>query len=181
MRKLLFVVTPLFLGGCSGLGTFFHDTVSLPGANPNLPAGRSETMAKVTGAPVSELPLLPEGGDIWPGAPDPLPSLRDVSRSSQSIAKTLDDPNSYFGRMASGRKEDDALFQEGSRVSIGEEFAVKHGVMRTPEAITTQPFIDPSKKYIEQESGIVEIPNGDGTSTLIAPDGTVSIRKTRKN
>lgn len=181
MRKLFFVVTPLLLSGCSGLSTFFHDTVSLPGENPNLPAGQSETMAKVTGAPVSEMPLLSEGGDMWPGAPDPLPSLRDVSRSSQSIAKTLDDPNSYFGRMASGRKEGGALFEEGSRVSIGEEFAVRHGVTRVPDSVMTPPIDDPSKKYIEKESGIVEIPNGDGTSTLIAPNGTVSIRKTKKN
>ena len=35
------VVLPsvLVLGGCSGVGKFFHDTVTLPGMNPNLPSG----------------------------------------------------------------------------------------------------------------------------------------------
>ncbi|MCX5614029.1 hypothetical protein [Bombella saccharophila] len=53
-----------------------------PLGNPNSPDAQSEVARRVRGEVVSTTPILPEEGDIWPGQPDPVPSLQDVSRSN---------------------------------------------------------------------------------------------------
>ena len=71
--------TVLLLGGCSGLGKFFGDTITIPGMNPNLPYGVSENNDRARGLKPAEPPILPEPGNMWPGPPQSLPTLNQAS------------------------------------------------------------------------------------------------------
>ncbi|GBQ15296.1 hypothetical protein AA21291_2123 [Swaminathania salitolerans LMG 21291] len=170
-----------FLSGCSGFGKFVHDTASLPGANPNMPEGTSENLARVRGHSYVAEPILPASGNVWPGAPQPLPTLRDVESSPHGLTESLSDPNSYFGAMATNHGEghdNGPLFDDGGVLSIGEHDNVVNGVRPPTRPSLPSSVEDNAGKYISpSRSGTIVIPNGDGTTTLIAPDGTVRVTK----
>lgn len=181
MRKAALLAIPVFLSGCSGLGKSISDTATLPGADPNLPEGSSENMEKVKGHAYLAMPLLPESGNIWPGAPQPLPTLRDVEASPNGLRDALSDTHSYFGSMVKDHGVDATLspqLDDGKSLAIGEHDAVLHGVHTGERPSLSSSVEDNAHKYISpSRSGTIVIPNGDGTSTLIAPDGTVRVTK----
>ncbi len=161
----------LLLGGCSGLGKFFSDTITLPGMNPNLPFGLSENTDRARGEVPEEAPILPESGNIWPGPPKPLPTLSDVSRLQ--------------GGGLSGDLKGGDTMHDGGSMSMGEHDSIAHGVtgadsfsgggldVPPPDASSRQ-----RTKPQAGQGGSITIPNGDGTSTVIEPDGTVKTVKT---
>ncbi|AQS87357.1 hypothetical protein AA101099_3061 [Neoasaia chiangmaiensis NBRC 101099] len=186
MRKAALLILPIVLSGCSGFGKFLHDTATLPGENPNGPSGDSENLERARGHDVQAMPILAQPGNIWPGAPQPLPTLRDVENSHGGIAASLGDPNTYYGNMTEGGSlgQDGQQMPEGKSISAGETDDMRHGVHdfsgagipSTPELPSTVP--DNARHYgATPRKDTIVIPNGDGTSTFIAPDGTVSVRK----
>ncbi|WP_367159986.1 hypothetical protein ABUE34_13195 [Kozakia baliensis] len=182
MRKAALLALPIFLSGCSGFGKFFHDTATLPGENPNMPAGDAENLERARGHAYQALPILPEAGNIWPGAPQPLPTLRDVENSKRGIADSLSDPNSYYGSMTGGSlhegQDTGPQMPSGAAISAGEENDAHNGVRDfSGPGISAVP--DNAAKYgaHQNRANTIVIPNGDGTSTLISPDGSVKIRK----
>ena len=181
MRKAALLAIPVLLSGCSGFGKSIHDTATLPGAHPNMPEGASENMEKVRGHAYMAMPILPESGNIWPGAPQPLPTLRDVEASPNGLRDALKDTNSYFGSMTKshGSGSDSAIqLGDGGVLEMGEHDGVVNGVHTTPRPSLNASVEDNAHKYLKPaQNGTIVIPNGDGTSTLIAPDGTVRVTK----
>ncbi|GAB6854542.1 hypothetical protein JCM15831A_15660 [Asaia astilbis] len=178
MRKAALLAIPLVLSGCSGLGKSLQDTATLPGANPNMPEGVSENLEKVKGHTYMAMPLLPESGNIWPGAPQPLPTLRDVEASPNGLRDAMSDTDSYFGSMTKGMDASGAQLGDGGALSIGEHDGVVNGVHPVQRPSLSSSVEDNAHKYISpSRSGTIVIPNGDGTSTHIDPDGTVRVTK----
>ena len=153
MRCLALVTFALIpLAGCSGLGRFESDTLTLPGANPALPAGASETMLRVEAKDTNVPPLAPESGNVWPGQPKPFPTLGEVERETQSAGQTGSGaPGSPTGGSgAGGSGTGDALPPPPG----GARFEMKSNA---------------------NAASTIVIPNGNGTSTVISPDGAVHV------
>jgi len=178
MRRSALLGTLLLLSGCSGLGHFYADTERLPGANPNGSTGVSENLQRASGRNTVETPILPEGGNIWPGPPQPLPTLSDVAR------------NGGAGGAGLGGNPLGATMPQGGSMSIGQQQQIHDGVPldqgfaggNGPGALESS-IPDPSgsfrgKNPAPQSNGDIVIPNGDGTSTVITPDGAVHTVKT---
>ncbi|GBQ84281.1 hypothetical protein AA0535_0462 [Asaia krungthepensis NRIC 0535] len=146
-----------------------------------MPEGISENMEKVRGHAYLAMPILPENGNIWPGAPQPLPTLRDVEASPNGLRDALADTNSYFGSMTKshGASGDSAIqLGDGATLEMGEHDGMVHGVHTASRPSLSSSVEDNAHKYIAPgRSGTIVIPNGDGTNTLIAPDGTVSVSR----
>lgn len=159
MRKAALVASLMVLSGCSGFDKWLGDTATLPGENPNAPHGDSETIRRVRGYSYAGTPLLPQGGNIWPGAPKPLPSLSDVASDHDSL-------------MPSGQKGE---LPDGGNLSVGEDVDNSFAGAGLP---SQEP--DVAEKYGAGKGAgaAIEIPNGDGTTTIIHPDGTISTVKT---
>ncbi|MFT9014236.1 MAG: hypothetical protein ABF990_00660 [Acetobacter sp.] len=163
MRKAAFLGLSVLLGGCSGFDKFLSDTVSLPGANPNAPGGSDMNMRRVRGLYVSEPPVLPQGGNVWPGPPPPLPTLADVERQRDATAGT-----------------NQPQLPDGQEISIGrQEKAANSAVAASPLQLPNPVYHETSRAMetgSRARASTIEIPNGDGTVTVIAPDGSVSTR-----
>ncbi len=175
--------TVLLLGGCSGLGKFFSDTITLPGMNPNLPYGVSENNDRARGLKPAEPPILPEPGNMWPGPPQPLPTLNQASHEQGEALS---------GHIGQG---EGASMHDGGSMSMGENQSISQGATSgadsfsggggsggTPGASALGDHVpDASSRYrVKTAPGkgdTIVIPNGDGTSTVIGPDGTVKTVK----
>jgi hypothetical protein len=139
----------LGLSGCSGLGHFESDTFTLPGANPNKPEGVSENMMRVQSRPVQEAPVEPEPGNVWPGPPQPFPTLSQVERDTQNGQVAI--PGGGGGGTGTGGSG-------GQGVAPSSMGGGKFRMQGNANAAST-----------------IVIPNGNGTSTVIAPDGSVKV------
>ncbi len=199
MRRSAVLGTLLLLSGCSGLGHFFQDTVRIPGQNPNATTGVSENLLRSRGERPTEDAILPQNGNVWPGPPQPLPSLSDVSRNGGQNAGDL------LGGTGGGTGG--GTMPRGGSMSLGEQSQI-HGGAATNESgfsggSLSDSVPDPAVKFRAQHpqmpsgngsggsgSGAggsggagtgagsdIVIPNGDGTSTVISPDGTVKTVK----
>ncbi len=167
----------LLTAGCSGLGHFVADTETVPGQNPNSATGVSENVQRARGrAPATEA-MLPEPGNVWPGPPQPLPTLTDVAHGGIG--------NDVLG--AGG-----ATLPRGGSMSMGEQNAVRGGVPLDRDFSgggLSESVPDPAARLQHQlgkptgdagpasASGDIVIPNGDGSSTVISPDGSVKTIK----
>lgn len=172
MKKAGVVIMSFLAVSCTGLDRHIHDTLN-PYGTPNTPDSHSETAQRVRGAKLSTIPILPETGDVWPGQPEPVPSLQDVSRSNEHFIEKW--------RKAQPQLEEDLKQQlaDGQGMAVGEDVGKQYGsgkeVVPIGKPITSHVH-DNAPPYLEPVNrGIVTIPNGDGTDTLIAPDGSVKI------
>ncbi len=143
----------LGLSGCSGFGHFTEDTFALPGANPNKPTGVSENIERVQARPVAETPVVPEPGNVWPGPPQPFPTLGEVEHETQNGQVVLPGSSSGAGNAGNG----------GSNAQPTGGGGAKFHMQSNANAAST-----------------IVIPNGNGTSTMIAPDGSVKVIPTPK-
>ena len=191
MRKAALLALPLALSGCSGMGKFINDTSLWSGNNPNAPRGDSENLRRARGEAVASTPILPEGGNMWPGPPQPLPTLKDVENPDSVFNRALGDPATYFGGAAidktfmGGIAGSGALgasgpqMKPGESMSAGESTDMRKGVsMDRSNLVPALPSSVPdsaSHFLSKNPDKTIIIPNGDGTSTLIAPDGTVRV------
>ena len=173
----------LFLGGCSGLGKFLGDTITIPGMNPNLPYGVSENSDRSRGLQPATRPILPEPGNMWPGPPQPLPTLNQASHEQA-------------GELSGSLGHADAApMHDGGSMSMGENDAISRGATSGADSFSGgapgasaagtsalgDHVPDASSRYrVKMAPGkgdSIVIPNGDGTSTVIGPDGTVKTVK----
>ena len=171
MRRLGLLGIGLLLGGCSGLGHFFHDTATLPGQNPNATTGSSENLLRSRGQDPAAAPIVPEPGDVWPGPPQPLPTLSDVSRNGGELSGGLGGNT----------------LKSGGSMSLGEQQAIHDGAPLDDSGFSgggglAASVPDPAAAFHQQHAapssnGDIVIPNGDGTSTVISPDGSVKTVK----
>ncbi|HUZ63985.1 MAG TPA: hypothetical protein VMU82_09795 [Acetobacteraceae bacterium] len=161
------LLLPILLSGCDGFGHFLSDTHTFK-SNPNLPAGNSTTMERALGQPVPRQPLQSQAGNVWPGSIPAEPTLSDLEKQMngtnpaspattggmQGIAPA---PSGTGASVAPTGQNAAPIFNtnQGAAVSAG-------GTSR----FQTVPGVN------GQNGGIV-IPNGNGTSTLIMPNGNV--------
>ncbi len=145
----------LGLSGCSGLGQFTEDTFTVPGANPNKPSGVSENIMRAEAKPVQETPVVPEPGNVWPGPPQPFPTLSEVERETQNGQVVLPGSSGGGGQGAGGASAGASGAQSGG----GGKFHMQSNA---------------------NAASTIVIPNGNGTSTVIAPDGSVKVIPTPK-
>ena len=147
----------LGLSGCSGFGHFTEDTFTVPGANPNKPTGVSENIERVQSRPVVESPIVPEPGNVWPGPPQPFPTLTEVEHQTQNGQVVLPGATGGAGGTGSGPQAG------GGGGGGGNGGGARFHMQNNANAAST-----------------IVIPNGNGTSTVIAPDGSVKVIPTPK-
>ncbi|MBF0877577.1 hypothetical protein HKD21_12070 [Gluconobacter cerevisiae] len=192
MRKTALLALPLALSGCSGMGKYIRDTMVWTALdNPNGPHGDSENIHRARGEKYSETPIIPEGGNIWPGAPQPLPTLKDVENPNSTFSHALGDPATYFGgatldeNFMGGIASKGALgasgqqLMQGQSMTVGEGSDTHQGVSRDhTHLLPTLPSSvpDSAAHFLNKNpSKAIIIPNGDGTSTVIGADGSVKV------
>jgi hypothetical protein len=178
MRRFVLVgsVLPamLLLSGCSGLGKFFEDTATLPGQNPNQTGGISENVRRARGELPAEVPIVPEAGNVWPGPPQPLPTLADVAQRG-GLGTFGNNGAAGGGANPLGGS---AALRSGQSMSLGEQNAISGGVPVSNDfsggGVLEDHVPDVASKYRTKDKGSdIVIPNGDGTNTVISPDGSV--------
>lgn len=157
IRRFALLACPLGLvlplSGCSGLGHFFGDTFGVT-PNHNAPIGDSENMRRARGQVVDVPPLLTEPGDVWPGPPAPEPTLSDLQKRENALTPpALEHNPTPPPPKLPPLPPNVVLPQAASPGAKG-----PHGVAQ----------------------GSIAIPNGNGTSTVIAPDGSVTTVPTPK-
>ncbi len=81
MRNALALGLILSLAGCSSERHFARD-MAWPFGNPNAPPINSETAERAIGKTPDIAPIVPQAGDVWPGAVQPMPTLSDIQKNS---------------------------------------------------------------------------------------------------
>jgi hypothetical protein len=190
MRPIAVIGLAVLLSGCAyasdpfdGFGGYIGDTHSLAG-NPHAPQGDSETMKRVRGEAVVLPPLQPEPGNVWPAPVKAQPTLEDYVREQQS--GTLPP--------ASGPTGSSSMPPGGSLAgppipltmppapaptipppsTLGKVTPIT-GDVSTPQGVahlTTDPNGVITYTMSNGTRGIA-VSNGNGTLTLIGPDGSV--------
>ena len=166
MRRSALFGLSLLLGGCQfvgnpfdGGGRFLYDTETFH-SNPNLPPGVDETELRVEEKDVTIAPLLPEPGDVWPGPMKPLPTMQDQLQNKMQPLPPPNVPTAppplLFPETPTG--------PQGSSSPPGPQGASSQ---QAPQGGSSA------------DQGVL-IPNGDGTSTLIGPDGSIRTVPTPK-
>ncbi len=179
----------LALGGCHyassplvGFGGFIGDTHSFHRL-PNRPPGSDENVLRAQGRDVALMPLLPEGGNIWPGPPPPEPSLSDVQKL-QDNGQPLPPPTVPNGSSTPPSLYAPQPTPEAPPVPRATPVPQSRPLQLPPPATTPTPngpLINNGP--IGAPGGIstgtspgggqsIIVPNGNGTSTVIAPDGS---------
>jgi hypothetical protein len=153
MRRIALLSLTTILGGC-GYNTWWNAPFS-EGHNPNVPLTDSVNMRRVLGEGVAVTPLTTEPGDIWPGPLPPPKSLQDLEQQQgmamHSEAPTVGSPLNRAGNPLL------APLPNGTPGAPG---------TASPDAS------QPDRRII--------VPNGNGTSTVIHPDGRIETIPTPK-
>src|SRR5271154_1183573 len=148
MRCIVIASLTMMLGGC-GYNTWWNLPFST-GTNPNLPLTNSVNMTRVLGQGVAVTPLTTEPGDIWPGPLKAPKTLEDLERESpepmQPEAPTKGSPLS-----------------RGANPLLA---PVPSGAPGSPPDSSSSP----AQGQPQADRRII-VPNGNGTSTVIYPDG----------
>lgn len=195
MRRYALLASVLLLAGCSGSGfwSFLGDSETFPGANPNLPPGAAENMRRVKAQPIEPLPLLPEGGNIWPGPPPPQPTLEDIERQqNQQFSQPQQGVPLPFQLppippYESGSSTTPPNIQPGLPPGFvppveppGPAKALRPPrgarVVQTPNGPAVETGGNGNFRTLNGPgmNGSIMIPNGNGTSTVISPNGNVT-------
>ena len=199
MRRVALLGLVLLLPGCTGFGEFLNHTFSPPGSYPNRPGADSETVRRVLGRAPEVDPLVPEQGNVWPGPEAPTPTLTDVARDQNTGQQRGFDPTIVPGAtpgLPAGRQPRPATRGSSTPPELpapnNPQVPVLPGTRAPrstvpsagPQGTVTQtpsgPAVDAggTNTYrgvtTPQGPGAILIPNGNGTSTLIKPDGSVS-------
>lgn len=194
MQRWLLATPVLLLAGCanSGYWRYLGDTMTLPGANPNLPAGSSETyQAARHGVKTTEpTPLLTEAGDVWPGNPRPVPTLRDLQKQQNAAlgSETLNGGLAPLPRLPVLPGFETPEQVPGNAPPLPS--FPRATVPLPPPAVPGPHGPVGSLNYGEPQSyqsvpgaggrDSIVVPNGNGTSTVIGPNGEVSTIPTPK-
>jgi len=192
MRRFALLGLALLLPACSGFSTFFSNTHWF--ADPHRPLGDSENMRRVRGQDVSVPQLLPEPGNVWPGPIPAQPTLEQLMREEGQEMQRAPVPGQPQPPPAPPGQRPP---RRGSSTPPGSvepglaplpnlppvpapnlpSTAAPHG--HTYQTPTGQVTGSPGPGGYETlttpkgEPGGIAVPNGNGTTTLIMPDGRV--------
>ncbi len=190
------VLPVLALSGCAGFGEFLDHTFSPPGANPNIPMADSLNVRRALGAPTDAAPLTAEPGNIWPGPQAPDPTLADI-QSQQNTEESRGFPPTAVPGAQPGLPDHRQPRPLGSSTPPGDAspgLSMPAPGPTPPPPRTSVPGAGPQGRVIPTPSGpavdtggtsgyrqlgsprggsAIMVPNGNGTSTIIHPDGSV--------
>ena len=169
-----------------GFGGFFGDTQTFA-SNPNRPLGNTPNMLRADGEEVDVEPLTAESGNVWPGTGSRRPDAAGPASTSRTSPTRPRQPPLPPAAHPQPR---------GSSTPPGSAMPPPPAPMplsATPPQLppqrqpSTQFYQSPAgtaispqpgngvRTYTDPRGGIgIIVPNGNGTSTLIAPDGTVT-------
>jgi hypothetical protein len=181
------------LAGCNGSVDFFTDTHS-PTLHVNRPFGNSENARIVAGQSVGIDPLKTESGNVWPGPIEPVPTLEDLQKmppkplpdmtgiTPPPLAVTPGIVIPELPHHLQPRPGEDGAALNGPLLPAGPVPGVaspQGPIVSTPQgnAVNTHNpnglgQANPANPG-DKSLGIT-VPNGNGTSTVIAPDGTIT-------
>jgi hypothetical protein len=161
MRQYALIGLVLLLPGCSGAYNFFMDTHTHVW-NPNQPIADSENIRRVRGLAPQLPPVTPEPGNVWPGPVPPEPTLSDLEKDTTPLGgKVSPDTTSPQTPAAPDHRQ--------PRPTLG-------GVSTLPPSLP--PGTGPAGGA--GRNGAIVVPNGNGTSTIITPDGSITTVPTPK-
>lgn len=187
MRRVWMLGLLGLLGACEGHNTWWNPPFST-GYNPNQPRGDSPNLRRVMGSAVASDPLTPEPGDIWPGPVPEIPTLQEIERDSGLFGRFSSAPpvgsppvGSPSVGSASGGLPPGGLPPGGLPSGTG------------PVPSTAPPAPNQAGRIVNAPSGpsvtsggtsgyqttttprgsAIIVPNGNGTSTVIHPDGRI--------
>lgn len=152
MRRIALASLTLMLGGC-GYHTWWNPPFTT-GFDPNLPVQNSVNMGRVMGQGIAVTPLTTEPGDIWPGPLPPPKTLQDLEKEAPKGAQA---PAKGSPLDRSGNTLLAPL--PGGTAPAGPNAAV------------------PAPSQVDRR---IIVPNGNGTSTVIYPDGRIETIPTPK-
>jgi hypothetical protein len=201
MRPIILLGSVVLLAGCQsagnyvgnpfdGFGGFVGDTVTT-NLNPNRPMGDSENLRLAMGQDVQAPPLLPESGNVWPGPPPPEPTLEDIVREQNMTPQppseqpapsqpVVPHPQPRGSSTPPGSVEPSVPPRlpspvPESRVPLPPSASPPMGVVQTPrgQAVITNDANGVRQFTLPDGATGRAIENGNGTMTLIHPDGSV--------
>ncbi len=200
MRRIAMLGLLVLLPGCTGFGEFINHAFTLPGQNPNLPMTDSENIRRSLGQKIDMSPLTPEAGNVWPGPQAPEPTLTDMQRQQPGAegargfnqttvpgaepglpAGRQPRPTSRGSSTPPGSVEPGLppAPQFGMRPQPPQSSAPGPGpqgqVVQTPQGPAVDAGGTSSYRQLNAPgaSGSIMVPNGNGTSTIINPNGTI--------
>ena len=162
MRRIALLSLTVLVGGCD-YNTWWNPPFT-SGYNPNRPIATSPNIRRAMGEGIAVTPLATEPGDIWPGPLPPPRSLQDLQRQAGTVgAPARPTPGSPLNRGGAGTGAGNPLLAPlpggaGPRSPAGTTSGATPG---TPGASAP-----PADRRII-------VPNGNGTSTVIHPDGRI--------
>ncbi|WP_284945846.1 hypothetical protein [Acidisoma cladoniae] len=192
----------LLLSGCTGFGHFVGDTHTF-NTNPNKPAGDGANMARANGGSGTQLALIPETGNVWPTSIPAMPTLAEIQKQMDLSGGTAPQlgpipttPGMMPGlgtlpgmRTAPGAplpgvgtmnvplqgmtppvRSPYTLAPELTMPKIGTVIQTPGGPTTVEGGTANYQTLGP----IAGQGGGILIPNGNGTSTLVMPNGTIS-------
>jgi hypothetical protein len=158
MRRIA-LVSLTMLSGC-GYHTWWNPPFST-GFSPNTPVTTSVNMSRVKGRDVAVTPLTTQPGDIWPGPLPPPTTLQDLEKAEQGGVEAPV-PGSPLSR---GARSLTAPLPKGTPGASTPQGGTSSGTPAAPNQAPDQRII---------------VPNGNGTSTVIYPDGRIETIPTPK-
>ncbi len=184
MRQIVFLGLLLALAGCGAGSSFWDDLPFTAGSNPHFPAGDSENLRRAAGETANVQPLTPEPGDVWPGPIKPPPTLQDLEKESPELGQPLPPVGSGTPPMKP------PVFPSVPSSAPAATLPPQSTTTGLPNAMTPPPAgqvyqtnqgpavsTGGTTKYqtITTPGGgqSIVVPNGNGTSTIIHPNGTV--------
>ena len=152
MWRIALVSLTLTLTGCA-YHTWWNPPFST-GHDPNVPIVDSVNSSRVMGRDVAVTPLKTEPGDIWPGPLPPPKTLQDLEKSTPTGAQPeAPTPGSPLSR---------------------------RGNPLTAPLPAAPPGTEAPAPGQPQPDRRIIVPNGNGTSTVIYPDGRIETILTPK-
>jgi hypothetical protein len=197
MRPIVSLGLALALSGC-GFQTWWNPPFTA-GSNPNMPVSDSPNMQRILGERSPVEPITSEPGDIWPGQITTAPTLQDIERTGLQSRPEAPVPGSPLSRGI----DPIMPTPSPNRGSSTPPPNLSPGLPRptTPPPLSSYaappaapPSTGPAGQVLQSPSGpsvvtgggqgyqtttgpggaqSIVVPNGNGTSTVIHPDGRI--------
>jgi hypothetical protein len=201
MRQFALLGLVLLVSGCgTSFGDFLGDTFTY-GANPNAPLGDSENMRRVRGIETGLEPLTAEPGNIWPGPAKPPPTLQDLEK--QQSGETFGPPPGGTGPYLPDHRQPRPTPGSSTPPPSNQQQLPPEMQLAPPSVNAAPPTPGQEGRTVpptpgEEVPGVttggtshyqtyttpggegIMVPNGNGTSTIIRPNGTVETIPTPK-
>lgn len=187
MRRIALLGLTLLLPACQnyvgspfdGFGGFIADTQTFRGG-ANRPPGDAPNMLRVEGKDIEQEPLTPEPGNVWPGPIAPVPTLMELEhQQNPSEFPTQPAPATRGSSTPPGpawTSPPGPVSRPATPLNLPPATPPATQVYQTPHgpAVGTQTG-NGVQTYTDPRGGTgIVVPNGNGTSTMIGPDGAIT-------